>query len=282
MPHYKVICVGHIIEVWKYQHEINSNPNQNKSKESEMQTMYLLTGDITYLDKMKRPEWLEAYIRAKQTKRNKAASKANFRRIVLMNFRDKSNFITLTFRDGATFPDGEEIDIKDIEQCNKYFDQFMKRLRRAYGNFKYAVTIEFQDKNGRGAVHYHVLADLKMQGYKNGSQLMRKSEREFDEKYWQAGFVSIKDIKDNDNVGAYMTKYMVKKFDDERLKQKKAYRFSQNMDRPLVLKGEEAEAIIKLYELEQKKEVFANCYGSEYLGEISYKEYNLNRLESEE
>jgi hypothetical protein len=108
---------------------------------------------------------------------------------------------------------------------------------------------------------------------------MRKSEREFDEIYWKAGFVSIKDIKDNDNVGAYMTKYMVKKFDDERLKQKKAYRFSQNMDRPLVLKGEEAEAIIKLYELEQKKEAFANCYGSEYLGEISYKEYNLNRLE---
>jgi hypothetical protein len=166
MAQYKVICTGHIIEVWKYEYEINSNPNGNKSREEEAQTMYLLTGDITYLEKMKRPEWLEEYIKEKQAKRNKASSKANFRRVVLMNFTDKTNFITLTFRDGAIFPNGEEIDIKDIEQCNKYFDQFMKRLRRAYGDFKYAVTIEFQDKNGRGAVHYHVLADLKMQGRK--------------------------------------------------------------------------------------------------------------------
>ncbi|RKQ11170.1 Rep protein, partial [Oceanobacillus bengalensis] len=37
------------------------------------------------------------------------------------------------------------------------------------------------------------------------------------------------------------------------------------------------EQIIKQYELDTKKEVFTNHYESEYLGTITYKEYNLKR-----
>ena len=129
----KVICSGNIIEVWHYQYELNDDSKEHikstekHTRDSEAQTMYLLTGDITYMNNLVKPEWLKEYLKFSQTKRNKAASKANFRRVVLMNFTSYANFITLTFRDGATYPDGEEINIKDIIECNKYFDQVFKK-----------------------------------------------------------------------------------------------------------------------------------------------------------
>lgn len=272
----KVIVTNHVIEVYEYEHE----PYVSDKKQVDVMTNYLLTGDETVFEKSKPPSWLEQVKHEVKQRHNGRAARANFRRLVLQNFTGDANFITLTFRNGATFPDGTPIDITNVSDANKAFDQFMKRLRRRYGkDFKYIVVVEFQDENGRGAVHYHFLADLglKWEGSDTDEEC-RSLERWFAEEIWTHGFVDIKDVQHVDNLGAYMSKYMVKRMDDERLAGKKAYRGSRNMGRPLVLRGASAQEIIDIYNLGAQKEVSTNSYESEYLGQITYKQFNLKRL----
>lgn len=270
----KVIRCGDVIEVYEYEHEPYIPDKRN---DKDPMTLYLLTGEEKYLEGLNRPKWLTEAMKRDKRRSNGNAARSNFRRLVLANFTGQTNFVTLTFRDGLTDRHGDPIDIQSVEQSNKLFDQFMKRLRRAYGvDFKYTVVIEFQDKSGRGAVHYHMLADL---GITWSSELeCRAIERDFAQSLWKNGFVDLKDVEHVDNLGAYMSKYMTKRMDDQRLAGKKAYRTSQNLIRPEILRGEIATKLIEDYRLSQKKEVYANTYISEYLGQISYKEYNLKRL----
>jgi len=73
-----------------------------------------------------------------------------------------------------------------------------------------------------------------------------------------------------------MVKYMLKDMDDHRLMGLKSYMTSRGLIRPDEYKGESAKLIIK-HLIKQKKEVYANTYTSEHFGNITYKEYNLNR-----
>ena len=69
------------------------------------------------------------------------------RRLVTMNFdKSKSKFVTLTFREN----------IKDVKVANSLFKAFIRRLKKVYKELLYVSVIEFQDKNNRGAVHYHI------------------------------------------------------------------------------------------------------------------------------
>lgn len=193
-------------------------------------------------------------------KQSTRKARNNFRRLVLSNFGNRDKFITLTFRDN------NGIDIRNIEQCNKEFKKFIQRLRRKYGDFKYCAVIEFQDKYKRGAIHYHLLANLPYVPHDTLSQI------------WGLGFVGINAITGCDNIGAYMTKYMMKDNDDERLQGKKSYFTSKNLIKPIITYGYKAEEIYQEYKKTQKKEVFTNCYESEHNGKINYTEFNLKRL----
>lgn len=256
----KVIISGHIIEVYEFEREPYV---PDRKRENDAMTDYLLTGDKRVLEKEELPEWLKKELKKQKTRSNGTRSKNNFRRLVLSNFTEQVNFITLTYAENKT----------DIAEAQKDFDNFMKRLRRYFGkDFKYIVVTEFQK---RGAIHFHMLADLGISW--SNQQEEQDKENWFREEFWEHGWVDIKDVEHVDNLGAYMQKYMVKRMDDERLAGKKAYRSSQNMDRPLILKGEDAQNIINLYTLQNKKETFTNSYESEYLGNITYKEYNLKR-----
>ena len=83
-------------------------------------------------------------------------AREKIRRLALCNFDNCSKFITLTFRDGAVQ------DVTSVEQCNIQFKKFIRRLKEVKGfkDLKYIAVIEFQDKNGRGAVHYHMICDI--------------------------------------------------------------------------------------------------------------------------
>jgi len=174
------------------------------------------------------------------------------RRICLANFDERSKFITLTYAENQT----------DVTQANGDFKKFIQRLRYKYKDFKYVAVIEFQE---RGAVHYHMMSDLP---YIPNEQLNG---------LWKMGYVKINDINHVDNVGAYMIKYMLKDTSDPRLRGKKAYLTSRGLDRPSVIRGEQARKIKDMYELDNKKIVFTNSYESEHHGKIIYKEYNLKR-----
>jgi hypothetical protein len=263
MPYIRVIATGHIIEVYEYEHA--PFVPFEKDKDDQM-TDYLLTGDETVFKE--KPAWLKELEKKQRNKRNAQASKNTFTRTVKATFLEHVNFITLTFAENLT----------DISMANYWFNSFMKRLRRRFGKeFRMAVVVEFQE---RGAVHFHMLADLGISW--ETEEECKSLERWFAREIWTHGFVDLKDVKHVDNLGAYMAKYMTKRLSDPRLAGKKAYRTSHNMDRPLILKNEEAKHVIELYQLGQKKEVYTNSYESEYLGKVTYKEYNLKRLEKGE
>jgi hypothetical protein len=187
------------------------------------------------------------------------------RRLALMNFNDNDKFITLTYKKN----------MRDIEQADKDFKNFIKRFKYKFDlkNFKYLAVREFQK---RGAIHYHFICnwDIKLKT----EDEIKNYERILGKDIWKHGFVDIKQMNNIDNVGAYIIKYMTKNVAVEFFKGKKIYLCSQGLDRPKIYKGIEAEQILKTYNLLQKKEVFTNDYDSEYLGKITYKEYNLKRL----
>jgi hypothetical protein len=234
--------------------------------------------------------------------RNLSSRKAKFRlmRLVAENFSgENSKFLTLTFSDNETsynkvsketwnfnfhrkiinisksYVDSEgkkrsrskeeKFDYKNIEHTNKAFKTFIQRMRLEYGDFKYVAVPEFQDANGRGAVHYHMIADLPYIKIKKLS-----------EELWGWGWVLITDIKHVDNVGVYITKYMTQDINDFRLEGKKAYMPSKNLDKPEEKHSYDAYAEISKMRWEGKIPIYEDEYGHEedYVGRIKFYEYH--------
>ncbi|NLC31498.1 MAG: hypothetical protein GX765_05620, partial [Candidatus Moranbacteria bacterium] len=208
----KVISSGNVLEVYEYEKEQyfgHEGKGGRKKTESE--------------------EWEKIRKQSMRTARN------NIRRKILSNFDNHSKFITLTFRDD------EKINIKDVAVCNDLFNKFIKRLKYRYKDFKYLTVIEFQDgkrrkdKKGRGAVHYHMISELPYIPFKELKAI------------WGHGGVYINDIRHVDNVGAYLIKYMCEDVYDERLKGKKSYFSSRNLEKSEIFRGDEAELILEVY-----------------------------------
>lgn len=194
----------------------------------------------------------------------------NTRRLALMNFNDGDKFLTLTF-DPKKFQDR---DLYCIDFVDNEFKKFIKRF-----NYKFQTKLKYiavRETHKTGKLHFHMLCDWQREF--TGEEEVRHFERFLATDVWKHGFVDIKSIDHVDNVGAYLIKYMTKNLSVELFKGKKVYLCSRGLDRPTTYRAEEAEALIKAYKLDNKKEVFTNCYESEYLGHITYKEYNMKRF----
>jgi len=191
------------------------------------------------------------------------------RQLITCNFDEHSKFITLTFANGKID------DVTDVKIANKSFRLFIERLTRHEGHkIDYVAVIEFQDSNGRGAVHYHMIADL--------PYIPNKILREI----WGNGYVTINDITKVDNVGAYVIKYMTKDIDDNRLQGLKAYNCSLGLKRPETLDSWvsiDSVACNQLIEtLQSKTPVYSAKYTSEECGNITFNQYNFNRKKTQE
>ena len=191
------------------------------------------------------------------------------RDLAVMNFDNSSKFVTLTFRDTDDF------DIKDIGDCNHEFKKFIQRLKRSLPDheLKYLAVIEFQK---RGAIHYHMLANLP---FIEANRL---------EQIWRNGFIKINAIDKVDNLGAYVTKYMTKDKADDRLRTEKGYFCTKGLDRPEVLKSWDLDLVSqqdRFMQLAQEiegleeanKKVFRQQYQNTELGLCTYEQYNANR-----
>ena len=239
----KIINTNHIFEIYMYDRLNVCKPSLSDKKS--------LPGSS--------PSYDNNYARNCQTRRD------TIRRLVSKNFdKGTSKFITLTFRDTELF------NIKDVKQCNAEFKKFIKRLKYKYPNIRYVAVIEFQDKKGRGAVHYHMIMDV---GFIPVKEL---------EKIWGLGWIGINKIDKVDNLGAYVIKYMTVENADDRLKGLKAYNCSTGLERPIEMVSwdigrKEIDEIIKFYGLDKKKAVYFGKYDSEYAGECLYYQFNLNR-----
>lgn len=172
----------------------------------------------------------------------------------------KPKFLTLTFKEN----------IKDFNQANYEFTKFIQRLnenvygRKSNANLKYLVVPEFQK---RGAIHYHVIffnlpyiAAAKLKGI------------------WKQGFIKINAIDEVDNVGAYISKYMGKDNDDERLQAKKCFWGSRGLLEAIEnrLLGEEGKREVESLDATLSPfKTFQSAFEHLELGLISYTQYNL-------
>lgn len=244
----KVIVTNNIIEIYTYE-KLNLKDKKLSSKNIEV-----------HEDKNSD---VENYKRSQKRRRE------TIRRLVCTNFKnDSSKFLTLTFKD----------DIRDVKKANIEFKKFIQRLnyfcQKKDSNFrlKYIAVIEFQDKNRNGVVHYHVICDLPY------------IPKKFIETTWGKGFIKVNRIDKVDNLGAYVTKYMNKDIDDERLMGLKAYNCSKNLDRPIELKNwnfndyDLIDNLKNLYHLDKIKPVYQSEYTGQEIGQVTYKQYNLSRI----
>lgn len=282
----KVIITGHVIEVYEMEKK-PINPHELGDKDDGYKALEIKTTE-EIKEEFKRDFEAKQKVRGDRKEERRAQTlrdaRNKVRRLALANFKENHCFVTLTYAEN----------MQDIEQADKDFKAFIRRLKKftgLQGDLKYLAVREFQK---RGAIHYHLLVNWELPALNvNNENYIRYLECEVADR-WGNGFVDIKPLnkaqtknkkyngKPVDNVGAYISKYMSKEYDDKRLKGKKAYLSSKGLDQPIVVSGEEALELIKLYNLDEKKETFTNSYESEYLGKINYKEYNMKRLESEQ
>lgn len=100
---------------------------------------------------------------------------------------DKIRWITLTYAEN----------MQDEKRLYRDFDRFMKKYRYRWGECEYIAVAEPQ---GRGAWHMHVIAI-----YESSAPFVPNSELA---ECWGHGFVNVKQPKDVDNLGAYLSAYL--------------------------------------------------------------------------
>jgi len=172
-----------------------------------------------------------------------------------------AKFVTLTFKDN----------VQDIEQANYEFTKFIQRLnyylfRTKKANLKYTTVIEFQK---RGAIHYHTI--IYNMPYVKANDIAN---------VWENGFIKINKIDNVDNVGAYVCKYLTKDNDDDRLQGKKSYFSSKGLFKPIEITDKKiVEQVASA--LPSKNITYFADFENEYLGNITYKQYNIKKAEVE-
>lgn len=188
----------------------------------------------------------------KKTNRDKVLNRASnrVRRLINSNVGEYSKFITLTFQENIT----------DLKSANYEWKKFKQRLEYKIGyKLQYVAVVEFQK---RGAIHYHVIMF-------NCPYVKNKDLNSI----WGNGYVKINKINHVDNVGAYITKYMTKDSNDNRLLGEKMWFSSNGLDEPKVIKDKKNIENVQnsLYWFQTYGNTFENEYNS-----ITYTQYNIN------
>ena len=184
-------------------------------------------------------------------------SKMSLRRLINANVTGKDLFITLTYKENMC----------SIEEGKKDFKKFImrwnyRRKKNGLDALKYVYVVEFQK---RGAVHFHCI-------FFNVGYIANKELNSL----WGKGFVKVNKIDKVDNIGSYVVKYMEKDLIDDRLNSRDLYgRSKGNLKEPLVTKNPQDVAALEGFL--KNNLVYLNTYESEYYGQITYKQYNLNR-----
>lgn len=177
----KVTKMNHIIEV---QHMEKMNRKAHIRKIDKDRYIDIETGEIHEFEHSENRQ--ENYNSLRQTFKK-------LRYLINNNFTGQANelHITLTYKKNMT----------DTKQLYKDFQNFIDRLRYKYKKVSSIDYLSVAEPQGRGAWHKHVLMrfnDLDTIFIKN------KDLREL----WGLGFVTIKSLKDVDNIGAYLSAYL--------------------------------------------------------------------------
>lgn len=177
----KVTKMNHIIEV---QHMEKMNRKANIKKLDKDTYVELATGEIREFE------------RSENRQQNYNSLRQSFKKLRYLinnNFVGKANelHITLTYKENMT----------DTKRLYSDFDKFMKRLKYKCKGKTTIDYISVVEPQGRGAWHCHLLIrfnDMDKVFVKNAE--LRA--------IWGLGFVTIKPLKDIDNIGAYLSAYL--------------------------------------------------------------------------
>lgn len=186
--------------------------------------------------------------------------------LAITNHDTFTTFITLTFKDN----------IKDLSFANKMFNNWVTTVRRVYPDFKYLGVPEFQK---RGAVHYHVMTNLKVDS--DLIKVQNTKENMYDVKYWSHGFTSVFDLSLSDNnfsVSLYLAKYFYKDIDNRLFSRKKVLA-SRNLKEPIIEKFNslndeltKIDTYLKNKKLSKQKDIIAtNDYAPRYIRITDYE-----------
>jgi hypothetical protein len=193
-----------------------------------------------------------------KTKFSVNRTRTQIRRLTNTNY-ELNKFLTLTSK------------ITDIDKSNKIFNLFTQRMKTRYPKFMYIAVLEFQKdidhfgiaKPDGGAVHYHIICNIP---YVKSKEL---------EEIWGQGFIKIKRIKKDTNLGDYLCKYLQKEMFDKRMFGKKKFFCSRDLKRFIELIGETAKQFMN--ENSTLTFVKKRGYSNEYAGDVSHKFYKMKK-----
>ena len=185
----KYTRMGNVTKIMGLTHKNNECPIKKISKE---EYVLLETGEVLECNHIDNRGQNINTIRS---------SVSNLRNIINNNFFGGSNelWITLTF--------GEKKIYNPIELC-PIFEKFVKRLRYTYKDLKFDY-IYVPEPHEKGDWHIHVLLKADKPLYIQNQKL---------KEIWSHGFVKVNRLQDVDNIGAYVSAYLINIKDGEKTK----------------------------------------------------------------
>ena len=173
--------MGHIVEI---QHMTKRNNQQHIQKIDQDHYVVLETGELLEFQKSENRSDNENSLRKTFKK---------LRYLINNNFKGFPNelHVTLTYAEN----------MKDTKRLYDDFKRFMMRLKRRYEGLTTIDYLNVIEPQQRGAWHVHMLIRF------NDLDKIYISNKDLAE-MWEQGFITIKSLKDVDNIGAYLSAYL--------------------------------------------------------------------------
>lgn len=179
------ICItNHIIEMKVYERACNDNLSKIR-RLSKTEYLDTETGEVKEYKSQSKGG--NSNGSGKSDIRNLNRSFENLRRLINENFVGNKNELHLVLTYG--------IEMNDRGRISNDFKNFWKRLKAKFGQLEYICIYEPFDS---GAWHIHVLMK------KIDSEMLYLDSKEIAD-IWGYGYVKVKRICNNDNIGAYFT-----------------------------------------------------------------------------
>ena len=210
----KYTKMGNITQILSLSHKNSKCPIKKISKE---EYIHLDTGEILQCNHINNRGQNINTIRY---------SISNLRNLINNNFFGGQNelWVTLTFGDNKIY---------NANDLCPVFEKFIKRLRYSYKGYKIDY-IYVPEPHEKGDWHIHLLLKADRPLYIDNSKLS---------KIWGYGFVKVNRLKDIDNIGAYVSAYLINIKNGEHTKKgarlylypvgHQLYRFSKGIKKPV-------------------------------------------------